>query len=80
MTTLQVTRQRAKAVEASRSEAYHNKVKTRVIGLRVSVEVAEAWEVAWANSPQNGDGGLGPYLADVLIKVLLDRKQGPQDR
>ena len=78
MTALQAARQHAKAVEASRSEAYHNKVKTRVIGLRVSVEVAEAWEVAYARS-RHGEG-FSPFLVEHLNKELLDRKQRAQDR
>jgi hypothetical protein len=72
MTELQARREDAKAVEASRQDAYHNGTDTVVVGLRMSVELRDALvEAKDTSSGEFGGGALSPYIVNQLIESAL---------
>jgi len=72
MTELQARREDAKAVEASRQDAYHNGSDTVVVGLRMSVALRDALvEAKDSSNGEFGGGALSPYIVNQLVESVL---------
>ena len=74
MTELQARREDAKAIEASRQDAYHNGADTVVVGLRMTRALRDALIEAKDNSTgEFGGGALSPFLVEGLKDIIRNR-------
>ena len=72
MTNLQQRRQ-----ETSRSKAYHNRVPTKVIGIRTSVAIYDVLKESFDRSTgEHADHGFGHWVLHYAIDgILRERSQ-----